>query len=97
MRHVRPRRLQAFRTSNGREPFTEWLVSIHDRRTRNRIERRLDQIRFGNFGDCGSVGAGMFELRFHFVPGYRVYFSEVDDTSVLLLCGGDKSSQTRDI
>ena len=64
MRNIRPRKLQAYRTSNGREPFTEWLISIHDRNTRNRIERRLDRIRSGNFGDYRSVGAGVFELRF---------------------------------
>ena len=97
MRNIRPRKLQAYRTSNGREPFTEWLISIHDRNTRNRIERRLDRIRSGNFGDCGSVGDGVFEVRLHFGPGYRVYFGEVDDTIVFLLCGGDKSSQERDI
>lgn len=97
MRNIRPRKLQAYRTSNGREPFTEWLISIHDRNTRNRIERRLDRIRYGNFGDCGSVGSGVFEVRLHFGPGYRVYFGEVDDTIVFLLCGGDKSSQERDI
>ena len=97
MRNAQVREIRAYRTSNGREPFTEWLISIHDRNMRNRIERRLDRIRFGNLGDCGSVGAGVFELRLHFGPGYRVYFGEVDDTIVLLLCGGDKSSQTRDI
>ena len=82
MRNTRPRRLQAYRTSSGREPFTEWLISIHDRNTRNRIERRLDRIRYGNLGDYGSVGSGVFEVRLHFGPGYRVYFGEVDDTIV---------------
>ena len=97
MRNMRPRKLQAYRTSNGREPFTEWLKSVHDRNTRNRIERRLDRIRAGNFGDYRSVGAGVFELRFSFGAGYRIYFGEVDDTIILLLCGGDKSSQAGDI
>ena len=97
MRSLQPRKIQAYRTAKGREPFTEWLISIHDRNTRNRIERRLDRIRSGNFGDYRSVGAGVFELRFSFGPGYRIYFGEVDDTIVLLLCGGDKSSQARDI
>ena len=66
MRNVQPRKLQAYRTSNGREPFTEWFISIHDRNTRNRIERRLDRLRSGNFGDYRSVGAAVFELRFSF-------------------------------
>ncbi len=97
MRNVQPRKIQAYRTSNGREPFTEWLKSVQDRNTRNRIERRLDRIRSGNFGDYRSVGAGVFELRFSFGAGYRIYFGEVDDTIILLLCGGDKSSQAGDI
>lgn len=97
MRNIRQRRLQAYRTSRGREPFTEWLISVHDRNTRNKIERRLDRIISGNFGDYRSVGAGVFELRFSFGAGYRIYFGEVDDTIVLLLCGGDKSSQAQDI
>lgn len=97
MRNIHAREIRAYRTSNDREPFTEWLVSIHDRNTRNRIERRIDRIRLGNFGDCTSVGAGVFELRLHFGPGYRVYFGEVNDTLILLLCGGDKASQARDI
>ena len=97
MRNIRPRKLLAHRTSNGREPFTEWYDSIRDEEIENRIGRRLDRIRSGNFGDYRSVGAGVFELRFSFGPGYRIYFSEVDETIVLLLCGGDKSSQARDI
>ena len=59
MRDVQPRKLRAYRTSDGREPFTEWLISVHDRNTRNRIERRLDRIRSGNFGDYRSVGAAV--------------------------------------
>lgn len=97
MRNVRPRKLQAYQTSNGREPFTEWYDSIRDEEIENRIGRRLDRLRSGNFGDYRSVGAGVFELRFSFGAGYRIYFGEVDDTIILLLCGGDKSSQTRDI
>ena len=97
MRNIRPRKLQAYRTSNGREPFTEWYDSIRDEDIQNRIERRLDRIISGNFGDYRSVGAGVFELRFPFGAGYRIYFGEVDNTIILLLCAGDKSSQSRDI
>ena len=97
MRHIRPRRLQVYRTPNGRRPFAEWLESIQDRRTQSRIQTRIDRLEAGNFGDCHAVGEGVFELRLHFGAGYRIYFGEVGNTIVLLLCAGDKSSQARDI
>ena len=97
MHQAHPRDLQFYRTPNGREPFSEWYATIQDRSVRNRIQKRIDHLEDGNFGDCRSVGAGVFEMRFHFGPGYRIYFGEVGNTVVLLLCGGDKSSQTRDI
>ena len=97
MRDTHPRKLQVYQTQNGREPFTEWLVSIRDQRTRTRIRDRFERLEIGNFGDCESGGGGVFEMRFHFGPGYRIYFGEIDNTIVLLLCGGDKSSQTQDI
>lgn len=97
MRHTHPRNIQFYRTPSGREPFVEWYYTIQDRSTRNRIQKRLDRLEDGNFGDCKSVGEGVFELRFRFGAGYRIYFGEVDNTIVLFLCGGDKSSQARDI
>ena len=97
MLNAHPRKLQVYQTQNDREPFTEWLKSIRDRRTRTRIRERLERLEIGNVGDCQSVGAGVFELCLHFGAGYRIYFGEVDNTIVLLLCGGDKSSQTQDI
>ena len=97
MRHGHPRRLNIYRLPNGQSPFTNWLESIQDLGTQGRIGRRLERLANGNFGDCRSIGDGVFELRIHFGPGYRIYFGELDDTIVLLLCGGDKSSQERDI
>ena len=97
MHNAHPRKLQVYQTQNGREPFTEWLRSIRDRRTRTRIQERLERLEIGNVGDCQSIGGGVYELRLQFGPGYRIYFGEVDNTIVLLLCGGDKSSQTQDI
>ena len=96
MRYTQSRELQFYRMPNGREPFTEWYTTIQDRSTRNKIQKRIDRLEDGNFGDYRSVGAGVFEIRFHFGPGYRIYFGEVDD-AIVLLCGGDKSSQARDI
>ena len=97
MQVVQPREIQIYRAPNGRAFFAEWLESIRDRKTQTRIQGRLDRLETGNLGDCRSVGEGVFELRLQFGPGYRVYFGEVDNTIILLLCGGDKSSQVRDI
>ena len=97
MRNIQPRAIEIYETPNGQAPFTEWFASIQDIKTQTRIRGRLDRLEKGNFGDYESVGSGVFELRLHFGPGYRIYFGEVDRTIVLLLCGGDKSTQTRDI
>ncbi len=86
-----------YRDARGKEPFNDWLKSLRDPRTRRRILQRLWRLESGNFGDCKPVGGGVSELRFFFGPGYRVYFGEDGDTIVVLLCGGDKSSQRRDI
>ncbi len=64
---------------------------------RDRMQARLEKLEEGNFGDYKSVGEGVFELRFHFGSGYRIYFAQIGNAIVLLLCGGDKSSQTGDI
>ena len=97
MRNAHPRTLKVFETSTGREPFNEWLKSIPDQTTRHRIQRRVDRLETGNFGDSRPVGEGVSELRQDFRPGHRIYFGEADNTTVILLCAGDKSSQTRDI
>ena len=68
-----------------------------DGRTQVRVESRLDRLYLGNFGDCKAVGEGVQELRLHFGPGYRVYFSVIGKQIVLLLSGGDKSTQEKDI
>ena len=93
MRVARTRELQIYRDPNGREPFTEWLKSLRDQRTRKRIQNRIARIESGNLGDHKLVGDGVLELRLQFGSGYRIYFGEVDNTIILLLCGGDKSSQ----
>ncbi len=73
-----------------------WLHSL-SRQYRARVFARLDRVETGNLGDCKSVGDGVFELRLPFGAGYRIYFGEVGTTIVLLLCGGDKSSQKNDV
>ena len=97
MRNTHPREIRFYQIPNGREPFREWFLSIRDTSVRRRIQARLIAVEAGNFGDRKSVGDGVWELRLNFGPGYRIYYGEVDNTIVLLLCGGDKSSQKRDI
>ena len=94
---ARERVLQEYITLAGNNPFAEWLRSIRDKTTRARIRTRLSRLRLGNFGDARSVGEGVYELRLDFGPGYRVYYGLADETVVLLLGGGDKRSQPRDI
>jgi putative addiction module killer protein len=84
-------------TAEGREPFSEWLNSLRDQRARAKIRVRLDRVSLGNFGDCHSVGDGVQELRIDYGPGYRAYFGQEETTIVLLLCGGDKHTQSNDI
>jgi putative addiction module killer protein len=89
--------IEIYQDENGREPFTQWLYSIKDIRTRARIDNRLERLRVGNLGDFRSLGRGLFELRLHFGPGYRIYCGRMGDEIVVLLSGGDKGSQTIDI
>jgi putative addiction module killer protein len=77
--------------------FDDWLRSLMDRKARARILARLESAQLGNLGDIRSVGDGIREMRIHFGPGYRVYFAQRGRVLLLLLCGGDKSTQARDI
>ena len=92
---ARPREVRIFEF-NGKRPYSEWTKKL-DPVTRQKIRIRTNRLEDGNFGDHGPVGQGVFELRIHFGPGYRVYFGLDGDEIVLLLSGGDKSSQARDI
>jgi putative addiction module killer protein len=77
--------------------FINWLKDLRDTSAKVRIAKRIDRIIDGNFGDTKSVGDGISELRFTFGPGYRVYYTMKGEVVVILLCGGDKDSQSRDI
>lgn len=77
--------------------FDHWLRRLKDKQGRLRILARLDRLTTGNFGDAKSVGGGVVELRFSFGPGYRIYAARRGTQLVLLLCGGDKSTQRNDI
>ncbi len=82
---------------NGRSPFREWLLTLRDMQLRTRIRIRINRLRLGNFGDCRFVGNGVYELKMAFGPGYRLYFGRESDVVVILLCGGVKKSQQKDI
>jgi len=79
------------------EEFAAWFAGLRDRRARARILVRIRRVSLGAFGDMRAVGAGVFEMRVHQGPGYRVYLTRSSRTSVVLLCGGDKRTQPRDI
>ena len=77
--------------------FRDWLKKLRDRQARFRIGERIDRLVAGNFGDTKSVGDGVQELRMRFGPGYRIYYVLRGDVLIILLSGGDKDSQVRDI
>ncbi len=79
------------------EAFSTWLAALSDKQAKARILARLDSVRLGNLGDTKSLGGGIHEFRVHVGPGYRVYFSQHRRIVLILLCGGDKSTQSRDI
>lgn len=89
--------LIVYQTETAKRPFEVWLNRLRDRIAHVRILRRMRQVQMGNFGDFASVGEGVFELRIHVGAGYRVYYGRSGDKIVILLCGGDKSTQQKDI
>jgi putative addiction module killer protein len=84
---------EVFRTSD----FERWIASIRDRPTRARILTRVDRLSLGLFGDTKPVGGAVREMRLDFGPGYRIYFTHRGGRVILLICGGDKSTQKNDI
>ena len=77
--------------------FTSWLNTLKDGVTRIRLARRLDKAQRGNLGDVKAVGEGVFEMREHFGPGWRLYYVQQGQTLIVILAGGDKSTQSADI
>lgn len=89
--------IRRYVTRSGTDVFGEWLARLKDDRAHARILVRLDRLSAGNFGDCRVLREGISELRIDYGPGYRVYYSIRGRTCVLLLCGGDKRTQSGDI
>lgn len=79
------------------KPYENWFASLRDQQARARVNVRIRRLALGNLGDVRSVGSGVSELRINFGPGYRVYFVIRNISTVILLVGGDKSTQARDI
>lgn len=94
---IRRRTLREYIDANGRNHFREWLDSLGDKHARFTIDARLTRIANGNFGDCERIGGGVKEFRINHGPGYRIYFGEEGWNVVILLLGGDKGSQKKDI
>jgi putative addiction module killer protein len=90
------KKLIDYETSTGKCPIREWLDHL-DHIVSARIQARLKRVAYGNFGDAKPVGQGVSELKLTFGSGYRVYFGQHGDEIIVLLCGGDKSSQNDDI
>jgi putative addiction module killer protein len=88
--------IREYLTSSGANPFRRWLSSL-DTKIRARVQARIFKAESGNLGSYRSVGGGIFELKLDFGPGYRIYFSFTEKETLLLLIGGDKSSQKKDI
>ena len=89
--------LHIYCTKAGKQPFANWMESLKDKITKAQVTNRLNRVAHGNYGDCQSVGGGIYELRIHYGAGYRVYFAEQDKTILLLLVGGSKKTQVKDI
>jgi putative addiction module killer protein len=94
---VEPKQVVFYADENGNEPFGAWLNKLRDKQGRRRILNRLLRVQQGNYGDVEPIGEGLSELRLFFGSGYRVYFGEEEGNIVIILCGGDKDSQSRDI
>lgn len=84
-------------TVNTTDEFDHWLNSIKDVKTRTRLAARLRKATLGNVGDIKGIGSGIFEMREHFGPGWRMSCLILDSFGIIMLCGGDKDTQQRDI
>ncbi len=89
--------INEYTDEGGKSPYAQWLESIRDARAKAKIIMRVDKMELGLFGDVEPIGEGLSELRIHYGPGYRIYYGKEGQQVYLLLCGGDKSTQAKDI
>jgi len=94
---VIPRRIEYYYAPDGSTPYREWHGGLENDEALIAIDKRLTRVERGLLGDCKWLGSGLWELRIDIGPGYRIYFGQQDRTVILLLSGGDKSTQRKDI
>lgn len=96
MKTIKRKIIKIYQKDNGESPFIDWLESL-DITIKHRIQSRLARVAIGNLGEYKLLGDHIHELKFKFGSGYRIYYSELDDVILLLLCAGDKKTQSKDI
>ena len=89
--------INEYTDARGKSPYASWLNGLRDARAKAKIILQVDKMELGLFGDSEPIGEGLSELRIHYGPGYRVYYGKESNEVYLLLCGGDKSTQSKDI
>ena len=94
---VQEREIIYYEAPDGKKSVQEWLYSLKDVIARAKIRARIDRVKLGNLGKCNPVGQGVMELKVDFGPAYRIYFGQMGKALIILLCGGDKSTQSKDI
>lgn len=94
---IQPREIKRYITKDGKIPFAKWFDSLKSRKTQLKITERLRRVSLGNLGDYKAMGEGICELRIDYGSGYRIYFAQEGSQIILLLCGGDKDTQKKDI
>jgi putative addiction module killer protein len=90
-------KIEQYQDEDGGIPYRAWFTKLRDAVAKAAIAKRIDRLALGNFGYCREVGNGVSELKIDLGPGYRVYVGQQGEKLVILLCGGDKSTQPKDI
>jgi len=91
------KKIVVYKTISGKEPFTDWFYKIRDEEVKSKIVTRLDRLRYNNYGHYRYLGSDLIELKENIGGGIRIYFTEKEEEIIILLCGGNKDSQKRDI
>lgn len=97
MVEVVKKEIRHYQTIDGKVPYQEWFNSLKNQKAKAIIEKRLDRVEEGNLGEWNSVGHGVYEMKIHYGSGYRIYFGQDGPILIILLCGGDKRTQAKDI